>query len=397
MKLLTNSICSSIAALLLYSFTAPLHAQEKCGAGTDLMVQALERVRPDSPQNTIRDAVELLKHATNECPNLGDAWYYRSALERKIGNNRLADYSLEKARQVGSDAMQQKLDPFTLAAPPTAAPPGPVREKWALVVGISKFQDAGIPPLTYTTADASAFSKLLTNPTFGRFKPDHVHILTDSQATTSAIKQDLNWLARNAAPDDLVVIYISTHGSSRDMDTREVNYVITYDTQVTSHSAQHDYHDLLYATALPMIDVANEVSNRVQARRVAIFLDTCFSGAAMDKPSNARLRYTSISADTINRMSQGSGRVIITASTADQESLEDSGLAHGYFTYYLIQGLQQDQGMDPISKVFPYVRDQVANRAKAHDREQTPVMGVSDQGAQIIVGVAPSAGAAGGS
>jgi uncharacterized caspase-like protein len=96
-------------------------------------------------------------------------------------------------------------------------------------------------------------------------------------------------------------------------------------------------------------------------------------------------------------MSQGSGRVIITASTADQESLEDSALSHGYFTYYLIQGLQQDQGMDPISKVFPYVRDQVANRAKAHDREQTPVMGISDQGAQIVVGATPSAGSAGGS
>ena len=53
-----------LAAILLVSL-AP--AQERCGAGTDLMVQALERVQPNASPSQLRDAVELLKHATNEC------------------------------------------------------------------------------------------------------------------------------------------------------------------------------------------------------------------------------------------------------------------------------------------------------------------------------------------
>ena len=121
----------AIASLLACGFVLPSYGQERCGAGVDLMVQALERVRPDSNQSAIRDSVELLKHATSVCPNLGDAWYYRSVLEGKLGNTRLADYSREKASQVGSDAMQQQVDPFKLAAPPTAAPLGrAIPKRW---------------------------------------------------------------------------------------------------------------------------------------------------------------------------------------------------------------------------------------------------------------------------
>jgi Caspase domain len=362
------------------------------------MVQALERVRPDSSQPVIRDSVELLKHATAECPNLGDAWYYRSMLERKLGNARLADYSLEKAAQVRSEAMQQQLDPFKLAAPPSTLPLGPVRQKWALVVGIGQFKDPYLHkhPLTYTKGDAKAFASLLTNPKVGRFNPANVQVLTDSQATTRAIKEDLNWLARKAGPDDLVVIYISTHGTSREMDTRDVNYLVTYDTEVVSPSPGHDdpdelhYQDRLYASALPMVDVANEVANRLSARRVAIILDTCFSGAAVagSQRTAPGLISSSVSSVTIDRMRQGTGRVVLAASQGEQESLEDSGLAHGYFTYYLMQGLQQNQGMDSVAKMFPYVQEQVSGRAHAHSHEQTPVMSGSDQGEQIVLGVA---------
>lgn len=181
-------------AFLLGGFAS---AQERCGAGTDLMVQALERVQPSSSQAQIRDAVELLKHATAECISLGDAWYYRSLLERKLGNAKLADYSLEKARQNNSEALQQQLNPFSLSTDPAIKPAGPVREKWALVVGIGKFKDPSIPTLHFTAADANSFAQALQNSGVGRFKPSNVAVLTDFQATTRNIRENLiGWRAR---------------------------------------------------------------------------------------------------------------------------------------------------------------------------------------------------------
>jgi uncharacterized caspase-like protein len=396
-------------AITLLIFCALSAAQERCGAGTDLMVQALERIHPNNTPSQLRDVVELLKTATSECISLGDAWYYRSLLERKLGNTRLADYSLEKARQNNSEALQQQLDPFVLSTNPAVKPAGSVGEKWALVVGIGKFQDKNIPVLHFTTADATSFAQTLLNANVGRFKASNVAVLTDLQATTRNIREKLNWLARTAGPDDLVVIYIATHGSSRDFDTAGVNYIITADTEITpKKGAARDNtsdtdkgidHDALFATALPMVDVANTVASRVHAQRVAVFLDTCFSGAAAGsggtKQVSATLPFKSVSGATLDRMSEGAGRVILAASKEDQESLESPALGHGYFTYYLLEALKQSKGMDPMSKVFPYVRDQVANRAK---QEQIPVMAQSDQGDQIVLGIpaGPAVASAGG-
>ncbi len=387
-----------IAAMLLCAFAT---AQERCGAGTDLMVQALERVQPNSSPSQLRDAVELLKHATNECISLGDAWYYRSLLERRLGNAKLADYSLDKARQNNSEALEQQINPFVLSTSREIKPAGAVREKWALVVGIGKFQDKNIPTLHFTAADATGFAQTLESANIGRFQPSHVAVLTDLQATTRNIREKLNWLARSAQPDDLVVIYFAAHGSSRDLDTSGVNYIITADTMITpkqgadrdrtSDTDKYVDHDALFATALPMVDVANTVASRVRATRVAVFLDTCFSGAAAGsggtKYVSAAMNFRPVSSNTLDRMSEGAGRVILAASQANQESLESSALGHGYFTYYVLQGLQQSKGMDPMGKLFVYVRDQVSARAK---QQQVPVMSQSDQGNEIVLGVPPS-------
>ena len=50
----------------------------------------------------------------------------------------------------------------------------------------------------------------------------------------------------------------------------------------------------------------------------------------------------------------------------------------------VLQGLQQSKGMDPMGKVYLYVRDQVATRAQ---QKQIPVMAQSDQGDEIVLGV----------
>ena len=93
----------------------------RCGAGQDLVVQALERITPQSGDDAFQDALELLKHAVAECPELGDAWYYRSLVEKRLGHANLANYALDKARFNGSEALDQGLDPLILSTPASGA------------------------------------------------------------------------------------------------------------------------------------------------------------------------------------------------------------------------------------------------------------------------------------
>ena len=135
------------------------------------------------------------------------------------------------------------------------------------------------PSLTTLAPTPTAFATELKDPSIGAFPADNVHVLTDDQATTKNIKEELNWIARHAQPNDLVVIYVATHGTPRTTDTAGgANYLITYDTEVYSGGSLDE--DALYATAYPMVELADAVSTRMKALRTAVFLDTCYSGGA---------------------------------------------------------------------------------------------------------------------
>jgi uncharacterized caspase-like protein len=381
----------------------------RCGAGQDLVVQALERVTPQSGNDAFGDALQLLKSAVAECPELGDAWYYRSLVEKRLGHDSLANYAMDKARFNGSEALDQGLNPLVLSTPasrgfetegattpaPAAPPvkPGPVQQKWALVVGIGHFTDKQIPQLNYTDADATAFAADLKDPSIGGFPADNVQVLTDDQATTKNIKEKLNWIARQAQPNDLVVIYVASHGTPRTTDTAGgANYLITYDTE--AYSGGNLDEDALYATAYPMVELANAVSTRMKALRTAVFLDTCYSGGAAgasgSQPSSA-LANTAPSGAMLAHMSDGTGRIVMAASEVNEESLESNQLHHGYFTYYLLQALKSGKGQTPLSQIYASVAQQVSQSVSSQGMHQHPVMNRSSADADFALRTPPAA------
>lgn len=384
--------------LLLSLSSIPALAQEnRCGAGRDLVVQSLERISPQADTAAFEDALQLLKHAVSECSELGDAWYYRSLVEKHLGHEALAKYALDKARFTNSEALAQGLNPLVLSTPasrgfsavpgsetkssPLAAHVGAVTQKWALVIGISRFADQGVPALRFTTADAAGISDALKDPNIGRFSPANVHVLTDEQATTKNIKEELNWIARHAEPDDLVLIFIATHGTPRTIDTAGgANYLITYDTEVSGPAGPNE--DALYATAYPMVELANAVATRMKSLRTAIILDTCYSGGAADNaPSANRIVSTAPSDQMLRHMTEGTGRIVLAASSVNEQSLESPELKHGYFTYFLLRALEQGKGRTPLSQVFASAAQQVSQAVNQH-----PVMSRSSADADFAIG-----------
>lgn len=409
-----------VVAVLAFMSCACAQAQDdRCGSGKDLIAQALERAGPTSSNDAFEDALQLLKHAVSTCAELGDAWYYRSLVEQRLGNARLADYSLSKAKEFNSEAMQEGLNPFVLATPvksraltaggaQTGEPPagtpavaGPVENKWALVVGISHFADRAVPGLNYTTQDANAFAAELKDPNIGKFPAANVSVLTDTQATTRNIREKLNWIARHAGPNDVVVIYVATHGSPRELDVTGATYIVTYDTEIKN--LDNPDQDALYSTALSMIDLATAVATRMKALRTAVILDTCYSGGAVTNESKQMGKGVGNAAPSpamLERMSEGAGRIVIAAARSDEESLESDDLHHGYFTYFLLQALKANSGMTPMSQVYETVAQQVSDRVTADGKKdgetlgQHPVMSRSSDNSDFALGVTAAVGAA---
>ena len=355
---------------------AGLHAQSSSdilGAARDLVYQALEQLSPHATPADVTRAVRFLRVALDQYPSLGDAHYYRFlCLQRLNQEPALQKSALAAAQRYQSEALRDKRDPFFLAVPKMEAL-AKVGQKWALVVGISQFHpDKGVDRLQAAAADAESFASLLKDPDVGRFPPNQVFLLTNEKAPTAAIKSRLNTIATRAKPEDVVTVYISTHGSARSDDLRQVSYLYTYDTDASTR-------DEVFGTALAMVDVSGIISERCLAQRTVVIFDTCHSGAGFSPKA--------LSMENIDRLREGAGRYVMSSCDENQLAYEDSG--HGYFTDSLIARLRERRGCIRMKDLFTQVRQDVSTRVqKRYGKQQQPVMISSDSAAEVMLGTA---------
>lgn len=234
---------------------------------------------------------------------------------------------------------------------------------FGLYVGVDRYQSLLIKNLASAVRDAKALHALFSDNLAG----DHV-LLADAAATTDRIRQELRALQGKTTANDFVVISFSGHGS----DTHEI---VSFDT---------DPYDIA-GTGLPLDEFTDLVSG-IAARHLLVVLDCCFSGAAGAKVLHAFRRSRGgaggLARSTEAFMSQmvGTGRVILTASTADQEAWEDPKLGHGYLTYYLLQALlgsadTSGTGSVELYSLLRYVTQHVSASASGkHRARQDPTL-----------------------
>lgn len=264
-------------------------------------------------------------------------------------------------------------------APKTVETATPVADKWAVVVGVSEFADKSIN-LKYAAKDASDFRAFLVDKC--HFAPDHVRLLTNEKATKENVLDLLgdSFLPRVALPDDLVVIYFSSHGSASDLDLRGVNYLVAHDTAV----------DRLYSTGIDLQTLSNIVKTRIHCNRALIILDACHSGGASDtSDSKGLVRTSNVDAAAI---AQGTGRAVICSSSKTQSSWESKNYANGVFTKTLIDGFKAQGDKTTLTDAFKYLKTNVeAQVAAERGTLQTPVLEAGKwSGGELLLAVAPA-------
>jgi tetratricopeptide (TPR) repeat protein len=234
-----------------------------------------------------------------------------------------------------------------------------IRNRYALVVGISNFADPAIN-LRYAAKDAVDFAKFLTSD--AHFPVDNVKLLTDKDATRDNIIKQLGggWLGRRAGPDDLVVIYVSSHGSTAKDEAGGVNFLVAHDTEP----------EALLSTGIPMQWLSQIIKEQVHARRVVLVMDVCHSGASAGGQKGL-IRENQFD---LTKVPIGEGQAIICSSAPEQVSWESKTYANSVFTRKLIEGLKQNNGQADLNQAFAYLKDQVeAEVLRDRGKLQTPI------------------------
>lgn len=252
-------------------------------------------------------------------------------------------------------------------------------DKWAVVIGVSRFADGSVPALRYSAKDAQDFYDFLTDPNQGRFQKDHVRLLVNEDATKVNVMDVIgdSFLPHAAAPGDLVVIYLSTHGSPAGADIRGVNYVIAHDSRVNK----------LFATGIEMRQLLRTVRERVHSNKVLLILDTCYSGAGCEGSHKGLVRQN---VDT-QSLANASGSVVISSSSPDQQAWESESIKNSYFTKYLIESLRDPSVGNDLERAFNSMKDRVQS-AVLRDKGavQTPVMGGASSARGLAIGALPA-------
>lgn len=285
-----------------------------------------------------------------------------------------------------------------LSPAPRGGVPGPVRQRYALVVGVGQFLH-GINPLAFATRDAESFYRFLADPQAGRFPRENITFLTNRTATRANILASLERIRTVAEPDDLVVVYISSHGSPP--DKKGAVNIVTYDSEINPR-------ERIWHTSITEESMRDFVST-LRAQRLVMVLDTCYSngayravpgflppggkslGAADDegygvsRESGRRLlgakdlvlEDAPVSASAkgvrIGETDDAWGKVLIGASGAGERSWESDVLGKSIFTHYFLDGLSRHNGS--VQNAFYYARPLVYQRVKqekGNDIEQSP-------------------------
>ncbi|HMK24414.1 MAG TPA: caspase family protein [Chitinophagaceae bacterium] len=200
-------------------------------------------------------------------------------------------------------------------------------QTFAMIMGVSKYKY--VRPLAYADKDAQLFKDYLKSPGGGSVNEDNIFTLLNDKAINSNFwGKGFQWLkAKKLQKGDRLFIYLAGHGDAIDEDQF---FFLGYDC-----NPQGDKNNYLVAGTIQLYNLKKKIANET-ARGIEVFfiMDACRSSELPGGLAGQNFLNTAIS-------EKNAGEVIMLATGAGQESLEDVsiGTGHGLFTYYLVDGL----------------------------------------------------------
>lgn len=245
-----------------------------------------------------------------------------------------------------------------------------IKQKWAVVIGAGNFKENRLNGFFAMDKAAYDFYDYLVDPKAGRFDKTHVKLLVNSAATRQNVMNNLGsgWLGKLAGPDDIVVVFISTHGFPT---TDGSTYLCAYDCAL----------DNVYSTCLSMQDLMQTLKSQVKSDRILLVLQACYSGAA-ELTAGSKALFNGYNVD-LNKVVLGKGYVILTSSKADQMTWGDS------FSRSLTKALREKDGMVPLRDAFEKAKQDTEHATtynQPRGKTQTPVMKADWKGNDLVLG-----------
>ncbi|MBK7344167.1 MAG: caspase family protein [Saprospiraceae bacterium] len=169
------------------------------------------------------------------------------------------------AATISLAAQEKGLTPL---AGPNSAQTG---STYAVVVGISDYQDASIPDLRFADKDAEAFANFLRSPAGGSLDGDHLKVLTNQNATAGRIAEALDGLIEQTREGDQVIIYFSGHGDVERKTVSQPGFLLAWDAPSRVYMGGGTYSLAFLQEVVTTLSTQN-------LAKVTVITDACHAG-----------------------------------------------------------------------------------------------------------------------
>lgn len=262
---------------------------------------------------------------------------------------------------ISSFSQNKGASPIAGSQEPTA-----IKSTYAVIIGISDYQDKDIPDLRYADKDAEAFANFLRSPAGGSLDGDHLQVLTNTRATAGRIAEALDALIEKAKKDDQVIIYFSGHGDVEGKKLTQPGFLLCWDAPSRVYMGGGTYSLSFLQEVVSTLSVTNQA-------KVVVITDACHAGKlAGSQIGGAQLT-------TANLAKQYANEIKILSCQPNEFSLEGPqwGGGRGVFSYHLVEGLfgfadRNSDGQITLGEIDRYLEDHVT--VEAAPQSQVPIL-----------------------
>ena len=246
------------------------------------------------------------------------------------------------------------------------------KNTFAVVVGISDYQDKEIPDLRFADKDAEAFANFLRSESGGKLDDDHLKVLLNKEATMAQFATALDWLWEVVKENDQAIIYFSGHGDVEKKSLTQPGFLLCWDAPAHVYMSGGAFALTMLQEVISTLSIQNKA-------KVLVVTDACRSG---------KLSGSSINGNQLtnaNLAKQYANEIKILSCQPNEYSIEGLqwGGGRGAFSYHLLDGLygMADNNSDQIVNVMEigrYLEDHVTMEVAPHS--QVPmVIGVKSE------------------
>jgi hypothetical protein len=242
----------------------------------------------------------------------------------------------------------------------------------AVVLGVERY--AAAPSADYAAADARTAARYFEHAL--GIPAERIELLTDADVTLARMNRVFDrdgWLARRVEEDSEVFVFFAGHGVAVSEE---------FDPYLVPHDGDLSY---VRQTGLSLDTLVERLAS-LDAARVTLFLDACFSG--LTRNGGALMAGTRrLVVVPVERSPSGVSLFSAAAGSQTAQALDEQG--HGLFSYFVFRGLGGAADLDRDGLVTSgelklYLEEEVPRAALRVDREQHPAIYPDDMSHVLV-------------